>query len=312
MSIRFVSRIAAGACLLIFLLAAGACSEDADDTAGGPAAQNEQGAATQDFTETSSEWGQSARSEPQRAVISESLPYAEVDEKLVNGHFVFPSDMTEPLPAVLVIHDWWGLNDEVRAFADRLAAEGYIVLAVDLYHGGVAETVDGARRLMLGVVENRKATTENLRQAYTFIDMVAGAPRIATLGFGFGGGWSLDTALMFPDKLDAAVIYYGQVSSDPDVLEALSVPLLGIFGGADAGIRVSSVESFERALKSLGKPAEIKVYPDARHAFANPADDAYDAKAAEDAWEKTLEFLQHHIGEPSTPDGPDDAEATGG
>ncbi len=228
---------------------------------------------------------------PQQAVISERLPYGEIGDQLVYGHFVFPADMVEPLPAVIVIHEWWGLNDNVRAMADRLAAEGYIVLAVDLYDGETASSADSARQHMLQVVEHPEKAQENIRKAYEFVNEVAGAPRIGSLGWCFGGGWSLNTALLFPDELDAAVIYYGQVTDDDEALRPLNVPILGHFGGADEGIPVASVRSFEAALERLRKDYEINVYPGAKHAFANPTGDAYDAKAAEQSWERTLAFL---------------------
>lgn len=232
---------------------------------------------------------------PRQAVISERLPYGEVGDRLVYGHFVFPADMIDPLPAVIVIHEWWGLNDNVRAMADRLAAEGYIVLAIDLYGGETATSPGGAREYMLGVVENPEKAQENIRKAYEFVSDVAGAPRIGSLGWCFGGGWSLNTALLFPDELDAAVIYYGQVTSDEEELRPLNVPILGFFGGADTGISVASVRGFEDALERLRKDYDIHIYPGAEHAFANPTGDAYNAEAAEDAWEKTLEFLGRNL-----------------
>lgn len=232
---------------------------------------------------------------PARPVISERLPYAEVDDELVYGHFVFPADMVDPLPAVIVIHEWWGLNDNVRAMADRLAGEGYIVLAVDLFGGSVATTGEQARQQMLRVVENPEAANENMRQAYQFVSMTAGAPRIGSLGWCFGGGWSLNAAMLFPEELDAAVIYYGQVTDDVDKLLPVSSPILGLFGAEDKGIPVDSVRRFEAALQRLRKNHEIHIYPGADHAFANPTGNAYNAEAAEDAWLKTLEFLDLHL-----------------
>ena len=232
---------------------------------------------------------------PQQDVVSERLPYGEVADRLVYGHFVFPADMVEPLPAVIVIHEWWGLNDNVRAMADRLAAEGYIVLAIDLYSGEIATSPGGAREHMLGVVENPEKAQENIRKAYEFLNDVAGAPNVGSLGWCFGGGWSLNTALLFPDELDAAVIYYGQVTSDEEELRPLNVPILGLFGGADMGISVASVRAFEGALEHLRKDYEIHIYPGAEHAFANPTGDAYNVEAAEDAWLKTLEFLGRNL-----------------
>ena len=207
----------------------------------------------------------------ERAVVAETLAYAEVNDELRYGHFVIPADMVDPLPAIIVIHEWWGLNDGVRAVADRLAGLGYIVLAVDLYGGKIAATPADARKFMLEVVENPEDAKENIRQAYQFLELTAGAPSIGSLGWCFGGGWSLNTALLFPNELDATVIYYGQVTDDEAKLEPMNVPILGIFGAKDKGIPMASVRGFEQALKNLSKDYEIEVYPGVGHAFANPS-----------------------------------------
>jgi carboxymethylenebutenolidase len=231
----------------------------------------------------------------QHAVISERLPYAEVGEELVYGHFVFPADMVEPLPAVIVIHEWWGLTDTVQAMADRLAAEGYIVLAVDLFGGKVATSVAEARKLTIEVVEDRERAEENIRQAYQFVDSVAEAPTVGSLGWGFGGGWSLNTALLFPDDLDAMVIYYGQVTGEDEELRPLDVPMLGFFGDKDRATPISSVKEFEDALARLRKNFAIHIYPGAKDSFADPGASSYDAEVAEDAWLKTLEFFAENL-----------------
>ena len=232
---------------------------------------------------------------PARAVISDpKMPYAEIGDQLVYGYFVAPSDVFEPLPAIIVIHEWWGLNDNVRAMADRLAGEGYMVLAVDLYGGETAESPAGARALTLEVVEDPNSANENIRAAYEFLT-IAGAPRIGSLGWCFGGGWSLNTAQLFPDELDAAVIYYGQVTDDDEKLRPISAPILGLFGAEDTGIKVESVESFRASLERLRKNHEIRIYPGVGHAFANPTGTNYNAEAATDAWARTLEFLGRHL-----------------
>jgi len=232
---------------------------------------------------------------PRRAVVSERLPYAEVNNELVYGHFVFPADMVEPLPAIIMIHEWWGLNDNIRSMAERLAGEGYIVLAVDLFGGETATSPEEARLRMLSVVENPAPASENVRKAYDFVSTTAGAPRVGSLGWCFGGGWSLNTAMLFPDDLDATVIYYGQVTDDEEKLRAINAPILGLFGAEDKGITVDSVQLFEAALERLRKNYEIHIYPGADHAFANPSGTAYNADAADDAWQKTLEFLSRHL-----------------
>ena len=240
---------------------------------------------------------------PAREVISDPrLPYSELGDQLVYGHFAAPADVFEPLPAIILIHEWWGLNDYVRAVANRLAGEGYMVLAVDLYGGKVAESSEAARVMMLEVVEDPQLAEDNIRSAYQFLE-TAGAPRIGSMGRSFGGGWSLNTARLFPTELDAAVIYYGQVTSDEDKLSPIEAPILGLFGGADTGISVDSVEAFRGALERLRKDHEIHIYPDVGHAFSNPTGPNYDAQAAADAWQKTIDFLGRHLSVPGDSDG---------
>ena len=239
--------------------------------------------------------GSPAETAPQRPVVVETLPYAEVEEELVYGHFVFPADMVDPLPGVIVIHEWWGLNDDVRAMANRIAAEGYVVLAVDLFAGRSTQSPADARALMVRIIENPDLADENIRQAYQFLSESGQAPRIGVLGWDFGGGWSLNTAILFPDDLDAAVIFYGPVTDDAERLAPLNVPILGLFGANDRGIPVAAVRDFEQALEILGKNVEIEIYPEAAHAFANPASAKYNASVAELAWTRALEFLDRHL-----------------
>jgi carboxymethylenebutenolidase len=250
---------------------------------------------TREHADDTVEPSPAAKVAPVREVISDPrMPYTESGEKLVYGYFAAPADVFQPLPAIIVIHEWWGLNDNMRAMADRLASQGYMVLAVDLYGGDTAESPEEARQLMLKVVENPDLAADNIKAAYEFLD-TAGAPRIAAVGWCFGGGWSLQAALLLPDELDASVIYYGQVTADEDKLRPLTAPILGLFGAEDTGIEVASVESFRTALERLRKEQEIHVYPGVGHAFANPTGNNYDAEAAADAWTRTIEFLQRHL-----------------
>jgi carboxymethylenebutenolidase len=272
-----------------------ACDSRSPDAGGLEADRNNVDAMSREHTGDEGTPSAAAEIAPQRAVVSETLPYAEVDEQLVRGYFVFPADMVDPLPAIIVIHEWWGLNDGVRAMADRLAGEGYIVLAVDLYGGVTAESPADARKLMAQVVEHPDNANSNIRQAYDWLQSTAGAPRIGSLGWCFGGGWSLNTALLFPDDLDAAVIYYGQLTDDAARLEPLNVPVLGLFGADDRGITVASVNAFAATMKRLGKNFEIEIYPNVGHAFANPTGNNYNPAVAEAAWNRAINFLKFHL-----------------
>ena len=230
----------------------------------------------------------------QRSVDAESLPYAEIDDTLVYGHFAFPSDMIEPLPAIIIIHDWWGPNENVLKEASRLAAEGYMVLSVDLYAGEVVSNPSAARAKMISVVENPEAVDSNLRQALEFV-RVAGAPQVATMGWGLGGGWSLDAAAIFPDEVDAAIVYYGQIDDDEDKLAGIAGPVLGFFGGLDRSIKIENVRRFEAAMRRLRKDLTVVVYDDAGHGFADPARNGYRSDIAEQAWKRTVDFLATNL-----------------
>jgi carboxymethylenebutenolidase len=288
---------------VLVLLVAAACRPASEPAAGDTAAREAADTAATLHAHDTGEPSAAAAIAPERAVVAEkSLAYAEVGERLVHGHFVFPSDMVDPLPALIVIHEWWGLNDGVRAMADRLAAEGYIVLAIDLYGGRVAETPDAARKLMMQVLENPQAAEDNLRQAYRFVTETAGAPSVASFGWCFGGTWALNTALLFPKDLDAAVIYYGQVAADAEALRGLDLPILGHFGADDRSIPLAKVEGFRQALEAAGVEHEIRVYPGVGHAFANPSGQSFDAQAAQEAWELSLAFLKRHLVPPAARD----------
>ena len=232
---------------------------------------------------------------PRVAVLEQELAYGEGARSNLVGYLAMPQDAAEPLPGIIVIHEWWGLNDNIKAMTRRLAGEGYVALAVDLYGGATAQTPEAAQALMAALLAEPDAARRNLSQAYDYLEKYAFAPRIASVGWCLGGNWSLQTALLYPDALDAMVMYYGQVITERDRLAALNVPVLGFFGGADESIPVRDVQQFRSALADLGKNAEVLVIPRAGHAFANPSGGNYNAQAAEEAWVRTLAFLERHL-----------------
>ncbi len=239
--------------------------------------------------------GAAAEGEPATEVETQTVTYATVEGNDVSGYLAKPKDGEGPLSGIIVIHEWWGLNDNIRTMAEKLAGEGYTALAVDLYGGQIAQDADGAQQLMQAAMQNVEAANQNLREAYAYLEAEQQAPRIGTIGWCFGGGWSLNTALLLPDRVDATIIYYGRLVTDPERLEALQMPILGIFGAEDSGIPVEMVEEFGQALDTLEKDASIHIYEGAEHAFANPSGTRYKADAATDAWEKTLAFFFQHL-----------------
>jgi carboxymethylenebutenolidase len=225
-------------------------------------------------------------------VQGREVTYATVDGREVTGYLATPEDAADDAPGVIVIHEWWGLNDNIRTMAEKLAGEGYAALAVDLYRGDVASTPDSAGQLA-GSVDEEQASS-NLEQAHDWLEE-RGARRIGAIGWCFGGGWSLRTALLHPDELDAAVIYYGRVTDDASELEPLGMPVQGHFGSEDGSIPPEDARAFEQALNDAGVPNEIYVYEGAGHAFANPSGERYQPEAAERAWQRTTRFLAEHL-----------------
>jgi carboxymethylenebutenolidase len=234
---------------------------------------------------------------PQVPVVTEFVQYATIDGQAIKGYYAYPQDMTKPLPGILAIHEWWGLNENIEAMARRLAGEGYQVLAVDLYQGQIADTPEQASQLVKEVANNPFGAEANISKAYDYLVKEKKASAVASIGWCFGGSWSLETALLFPQELDATVIYYGAEVGEKtsEELSTLEMPILGIFGAEDSYIPLKTVNQLKSTLKKLDKNAEILVYEGAGHAFANPSGQNYVPKAAEEAWKKTTKFLKEYL-----------------
>lgn len=197
-----------------------------------------------------------------------------------------------PFPALIVIHEWFGLNDWVKEQASKVADQGYVALAIDLYRGKVATNAEEAHELMNGVPADR--ANRDLDAAFHFLKSQPEVKKnkIGAIGWCMGGGYALEVALLEPD-LAADVINYGDLLTDPQQLKKIQAPILGLFGAQDRGITPVDVHKFERQMKELGKKIEITEYPDAGHQFENQTNQkAYRRQDAEDAWNKTVTFLQ--------------------
>ena len=237
-----------------------------------------------------------AVAEPAVPVTAQNVTYATVNGTPVTGYLAQPeAPDSENLPAIITIHEWWGLNENIEAMTRRLAGEGYTVLAVDLYNGGIATESDNARELMRGVMDAPGPAQDNLFQAAEFLKSEYGASALGSIGWCFGGNWSLRTGVLLSSDLDAMAIYYGRLILSPEALDALDMPIIGFFGEEDSSIAVDDVNNFERVLTELGKEVDIHLYPGVGHAFANPSGQNYDAAAAEDSWEKTTAFFKENL-----------------
>jgi len=218
-----------------------------------------------------------------------SVSYKSGDET-VQGMLYTPPGKG-PFPALIVIHEWWGLNDWVKEQASKLADQGYVALAVDLYRGKVATTPEMAHEIMRGVPEDR--ARRDLHSAFEFLASQPNVKkdRIGSIGWCMGGGYSLDVALDEP-TLAATVINYGHLATDTDALKKINAPILGLFGAQDQGIPPADVHKFEQTMKQLGKKIDVKIYDDAGHAFENPDNKTgYRTEDAADAWKRTIDFL---------------------
>lgn len=218
-----------------------------------------------------------------------SVSYKSGDET-VQGVLYTPSGKGT-FPALIVIHEWWGLNDWVKEQASKLSDQGYVTLAVDLYRGKVAKTPDEAHEIMRGVPEDR--AKRDLHAAFGFLASQSKVKkdRIGAIGWCMGGGYSLDVALQEP-TLAADVINYGHLATEPETLKKINAPILGLFGAQDRGIPPADVRKFGETLEKMGKKIEIKIYDDAGHAFENPNNkEGYREADAADAWKRTVDFL---------------------
>jgi carboxymethylenebutenolidase len=212
------------------------------------------------------------------------------------GYLAYPKNGTD-LPAVIMIHEWWGLNQNIKNMAEQLANEGYAVLAVDLYDGEVATESSRASELAGSVRNNPDEAIHNLNAAVEHVASLqtVNSSKIASLGWCFGGGQSLQLALNTERPLAATVIYYGTLVTNQTELAEITWPVLGIFGAEDQSIPVDTVNQFKAALDANAVTNEIYIYDGVGHAFANPSGGNYAPEETTDAWDKTLAFLRNYV-----------------
>lgn len=198
-----------------------------------------------------------------------------------------------PAPTVLLIHEWWGLNDQIKSVAVEFAKMGYIALAADMYGGNVATDRDGAMGLMKSV-DGAKGTEQLVTLINHLKTMEGSTGKVGTVGWCFGGGWSLNASLATP--VDATVIYYGRCDKSAADLATLQSPVLGHFGTEDTSINAEMVGVLEASMKEAGKADQLTVHwYEANHAFANPTGARYDEADANLAWERTKTFFEQNL-----------------
>jgi len=216
-------------------------------------------------------------------------------DETVSGYLAAPGGAGRH-PALIVVHEWWGLNDWVRAKADHFARDGYVALAIDLYRGKSAgRDPDVAHQLMRGLPEDRAA--RDLAAAFRYLAARADVDpaRIGSIGWCMGGGYALEAAIQEP-TLAACVINYGRLVTDPKTVAKIRAPMLGNFGAEDQGITPAMVEAFEKEARAAGKAIDFKIYPGAGHGFAsNPDPKVFRPEAARDADARTDAFLAREL-----------------
>ena len=212
----------------------------------------------------------------------------------VSGYLVTP-DGGGKHPAIIVIHEWWGLNDWVKDQARSYAAQGYVALAVDLYRGKVAATPDEAHILMRGLPDDRGLRDLEAAFAYLSARPDVDSSKIGSVGWCMGGGWSIKLAVDQP-KLAACAVNYGSLPTDPASIGKIQAPVLGNFGALDQGITPSDVKAFEAAMKAAGKIVDVKIYDGAGHGFQNPVNkDGYRPEATADAVRRMTAFFDKYL-----------------
>ena len=227
---------------------------------------------------------------PQPGGLTELVTYGDA-----SGYLALPAAGTgaeAKKPALIVIQEWWGVDEWIQEQSARFASRGYVALAPDLYRGRTAKSPDEAHELMRGMPEDRAMA--DLKAA---VDYLAARPdvdpnRIGVIGWCMGGGYALKLATA-DRRLRATAVNYGSVITDRDAITRINSQILGNFGGADRGIPEAEVKKFGAALTQYGKLADIKIYDGAGHAFMNPNNkEGYDPAAAQDAWARTDAFFE--------------------
>jgi carboxymethylenebutenolidase len=194
-------------------------------------------------------------------------------------------------PALVVIHEWWGLTDWVKEQTQKLADQGYIALAPDLYRGQVTSDPEVAHELMRGLPADRAVSELKAAFAYLAARKDVDRGHIGSIGWCMGGGFSLQLAIHEP-HLSACVVNYGALPTDPNDIQQIYAPVLGSFGADDRGITPADVADFEKTMRGMNRRAYVKVYDGAGHGFENSTNTAaFRPDAAADAWARTLDFL---------------------
>ncbi len=225
-------------------------------------------------------------------LVAENITYNDSDGNELMGFLAYPEGGSD-LPGVVLIQEWWGLNEHIRDVARRLANEGFAVLAVDLYDGVSTSEPDEAQKLVMEL--DQAAAVQEIGAAASYLQTQAyvGSEQIGVMGFCLGGALALQAGRAHTN-VGATIAFYGR-TPPPEQAAEIQSPVLGLYGSEDQGIPVSDVEAMQAALTDAGIPNEIQVYEGAGHAFFNDTRESYDEAAAADAWTRSLAWLREYL-----------------
>lgn len=227
------------------------------------------------------------------ALITEMIEFGKNGDQ-VPAYMARPDDDGQH-PGVIVIQEWWGLNEHIKDVTRRMAEAGYVAISPDLYRGQVAEEPDDAMKLAMDLVQDDAIADIKAGVQYLLSQDAVIPKSIGVMGFCMGGGLSARMSTE-AEGVGACVIFYGGLRGDfESFIPQVQVPFLGHFGEADAGIPVASVKLLATLLATHGKNCDINIYPDAPHAFFNDTRDSYREEHAKTAWTKTLAWFEQYL-----------------
>jgi carboxymethylenebutenolidase len=216
------------------------------------------------------------------------------NQDTVFGYLSLPKGEGEH-PALILVHEWWGLTQWMKDNADMFAKKGYVALCVDLYRGKTTNNPEEASKLAQSL--NQEQANQDVISAYNYLKTQSqvDAKRIGSIGWCFGGAFSLQSAINI-SELKAAVVCYGRLTTDPNSISKINAPILGIFGEDDKVIPPDVVKKFEQSLKKEGKSIIVFEYPKSGHAFMNQGNKAgFNKETTKEAWKEIFAFFDGHL-----------------
>jgi carboxymethylenebutenolidase len=222
--------------------------------------------------------------------VAGSIINIEQEGVKVSGYLAEPEGT--PVGGLIVIQEWWGLNDDIKGIADRYAADGFLALAPDMYHGEMAAEPDEARKLAMSM--ERDLAGREIDAAIAWLKAERGVAKVGCVGFCMGGGLTLATAIRPSSNVDVVHVYYGGGMPDADVIGTIKVPVMGSYGAEDQGIPVDSVNMLRETLASAGVENDVKIYDGAGHSFFNSGPAHHEPSAA-DSWTRSVGWFKKHL-----------------